>query len=477
MDIQPNPPFRPPHKFIFHWIVASLAIIIVIAYFVTYYYASSPSVTRQPSESAIKIDTTDWKTYTNTSERYSFEFKYPSNFILAGDSDSNGVDSLTIQTRSSTQKDSMTIWVNAENRKPTYQWEEVKKDIVKCDDNSKVIFPIPGGEAMFCYFKFALDSGYFRDYTYDAHSDSDPNRTYTFKTYIAPGDPLLNYKVELLKQIFSTFKFGDSTINSWLNYHNEKYGFDIKYPTDHVIYTGLNQQNETFIPATDKSTKIFIAKNDTQVFCCEPLTLSIEVVDNRTIPLDSWVNKEFINSENSYRVKTKGFEVFAGQRAYRIYSSIGIDSPKNIVAFNYGNETFLIKYDNETMLSKILSTFQLNPALTTYDIKDLGVKFMLPAPLSDLKYHWVHFEHDQALNSVGFSSDRLIKAGCDADKAPMGYLTYNKDRGLIGGDIIGHARGSDLYYIYPNVNCGGELQDDWRILQEALKSLETDYVQ
>ena len=83
MDIQPNPPFKPPHRFVLHWIVASIAIIVVIAYFVTFYYSSQPLPIPPPPESAVKDLTANWKTYTNT--EYGFEVKYPGDWEVWGE--------------------------------------------------------------------------------------------------------------------------------------------------------------------------------------------------------------------------------------------------------------------------------------------------------------------------------------------------------------------------------------------------------
>lgn len=114
-----------------------------------------------------------------------------------------------------------------------------------------------------------------------------------------------------------------------------------------------------------------------------------------------------------------------------------------------------------------------SPAKTfLYDITDLGVKFDLPFSLVDLGYIPVHLHGDQGVNSVEFTTKRLQDAGCTIDMAPMGILTYDSDK---GGTKVGHARGSNLYYIKPDGRChvNSRLQP-WQKLRDVLHTLRSD---
>jgi hypothetical protein len=105
-----------------------------------------------------------------------------------------------------------------------------------------------------------------------------------------------------------------------------------------------------------------------------------------------------------------------------------------------------------------------------YSISNLGLLFNLPNTLSDLTYQVVKLSGDQAVNSVKFSTKRLESVGCNLSTDPLGYLTYDKDK---GGVVVANARGSDLYYIKPAVQCETALQDSL-VLEQALKTIISD---
>lgn len=85
-----------------------------------------------------------------------------------------------------------------------------------------------------------------------------------------------------------------------------------------------------------------------------------------------------------------------------------------------------------------------------YDITELGLMFAAPGALKDLDSAAVHLAGDQAVNSVGFSSQRLEAAGCSVQSAPLGILTYDTDK---GGDIVARVGGQNLYYLEPKAGC------------------------
>jgi hypothetical protein len=109
---------------------------------------------------------------------------------------------------------------------------------------------------------------------------------------------------------------------------------------------------------------------------------------------------------------------------------------------------------------------------STFDVSDLGVKFTLSGSLWDLDYKVVHLTGDQAVNSVAFSSKRLEAAGCSLDSAPLGYLTYDNDK---GGVMVATARNSSLYYLQPQAGCNADVSlRNWQVLQSGLRTLASD---
>lgn len=117
---------------------------------------------------------------------------------------------------------------------------------------------------------------------------------------------------------------------------------------------------------------------------------------------------------------------------------------------------------------------QISNSTASFDIASLGVKFELSNTLSDLTYIVINLGGEQAVNSVGFSSKQLEAIGCPASSAPLGYLTYDDNK---GGTLVARARNSDLYFIKPDKLCNAdERLRDWHTLQNNLSSLVTDYV-
>jgi hypothetical protein len=104
--------------------------------------------------------------------------------------------------------------------------------------------------------------------------------------------------------------------------------------------------------------------------------------------------------------------------------------------------------------------------LVQYDIPDLDISISVPKEFSDLTFTSIQLPGDQAVNSVGFSSVRLENSGCPSTSAPLGYLTYDMDK---GGKKAGSANGGSLYYIEPDKPCGADPKlQNWQGLESAL---------
>jgi hypothetical protein len=101
-------------------------------------------------------------------------------------------------------------------------------------------------------------------------------------------------------------------------------------------------------------------------------------------------------------------------------------------------------------VTPVATPASLTPQAFIYDISDLGLMFAAQGGLKDLDTAAVHLSGDQAVNSVGFSSQRLETAGCSAQSAPLGTLTYDTDK---GGDIVARVGTQNLYYLQPKAGC------------------------
>ncbi|MFA5071796.1 MAG: hypothetical protein WAW15_02165 [Minisyncoccales bacterium] len=145
----------------------------------------------------------------------------------------------------------------------------------------------------------------------------------------------------------------------WLIYTNEKFGYEIKYPSNYSLFQGTNQVTAKVIPADLNSFKIFITDKVEMFFCCEPSYISVEILDTYFTDLEKYVfDNKIINSENSYRVKNKGYVDFNGEQSYRIQSDHGMDSPGNIIIVNHNLKTYYIKDNSLPLSEKIMNTFE-----------------------------------------------------------------------------------------------------------------------
>lgn len=293
-----------------------------------YLAVNKPAKIQQPQVSpaaepikSVEGETADWKTYRN--EKYGFEIKYPEDWTV----NNTGSHMISLDNYNFCYRGGrdgcfrVSIFLEQDENSNSYQkeFEVMEKIITKKKDNKLFVFSITVEEKA--------------------------------KT--------------ILNEAMSTFKFIEiEGVDNWKTYRNEKYNYEINYPETYSIFQGLKQESEETIPIDTKSEKIYITDNPSMFFCCEPVYLSIEIL-NGLISEDNfekWVNdKAIINKDNNYRIIKKGYFDFAGESAYRIYDECGIDSPKNIILLNHEGNTYYIKYDHQSCFPRaedIISTFR-----------------------------------------------------------------------------------------------------------------------
>lgn len=141
-----------------------------------------------------------------------------------------------------------------------------------------------------------------------------------------------------------------ASTDEWKIYRSEQYGYEIRYPNLYSAFVSVSENlvsgelKRTITPPTSGSPKVYFSDSPHMFPCCEPVFVSIEVLDHFISDLQAFAaEKEYITPYNSYRIKQYGYEDFQGVRAYRIFASSGLDSPGNVILLNKGGRTFLIR--------------------------------------------------------------------------------------------------------------------------------------
>lgn len=108
--------------------------------------------------------------------------------------------------------------------------------------------------------------------------------------------------------------------------------------------------------------------------------------------------------------------------------------------------------------------------LASFTVPELGIIIMVPKDFADLKAASIGLPGDQTVNTVGLSTSRLEAEGCTASSAPLGYLTYDMDK---GGKKAGSTNGGSIYYVEPDKPCAIDVSlQDWKKLETYLQIKE-----
>lgn len=154
-----------------------------------------------------------------------------------------------------------------------------------------------------------------------------------------------------------TFATQTSEFADWKTYRNEEYGFEFKYPSEFIVYSGF--KNEQAIEATPTSTEFWIAQNNGILQNGEPSAVGVKLVSSTDNPTE-WLNKNKSNYSHQQEIKYIKNTNFANKQAVELIGGCNLGSVCQMYVLEATTNYLLVVIKNNDIekLNKILSTFK-----------------------------------------------------------------------------------------------------------------------
>jgi len=218
------------------------------------------------------------------------------------------------------------------------------------------------------------------------------------------SNKIVKNKAQNIEQTSSTIQ---NEIANWKTYQNEKYGFEFKYPADHTPYSTVKA--DTLIPALSESTHVSIAENEAALFCCEPITFNVRVLNESASPYD-WITKSKPALPKEKIIKI----IFLGREAVEVIGAGNLGENYKILVIKDGDHLVVISQNAQSeILDSVFSSFKFSDSKSsvdtsswkTYQNDKYGFEFKYPATW----YYNQGFRGDTqyliCLNPLGSSGD------------------------------------------------------------------------
>ncbi|HTK03719.1 MAG TPA: hypothetical protein VL401_03070 [Alphaproteobacteria bacterium] len=214
-------------KFLIYLLLATLSLAVFIG---VYYYfrnlKNKPSIVSESPAPIPVIDTSNWKTYTNT--KYGFSFKYPP------------TTTMTLYT----PNDAITLHDSAYQLNTTVSWGKPLETINECPSPPATgVKPGPIPNSYRCDFT----QSHFKSIVFWVVGDD--NKTFSTNTYnFDPMEPISQEGINHLSQILSTFKFTNNHPD-WSQFKTS--GYSIMLPPYWTTYNP-DKDNSTLFGDGDR---------------------------------------------------------------------------------------------------------------------------------------------------------------------------------------------------------------------------------